>query len=205
MRDRGSAVILAFPMLLTLGILLIPVVPDYSDHELAARAAQQTARWFAGHLVAATAFGIGALASTAIAQELRRRNNPVPAILLILVACGAALYAAGLGADGIAPVALLSSGTEPTMFFDGSGWWISGVFMGGTILFGLGLILLVIRVIRIGLVTGLWRYVVLLSTIMFISAPVIPSGWALYGEALASLGIFLPIGVSIGLNSRGHS
>jgi len=198
MRDRGSAVILAFPMLLTLGILLIPVVPDYSDHELAARAAQQTARWFAGHLVAATAFGIGALASTAIAQELRRRNNPVPAILLILVACGAALYAAGLGADGIAPVALLSSGTEPTMFFDGSGWWISGVFMGGTILFGLGLILLVIRVIRIGLVTGLWRYVVLLSTIMFISAPVIPSGWALYGEALASLGIFLPIGVSIG-------
>jgi len=198
MRDRGSAVILAFPMLLTLGILLIPVVPDYSDHELAARAAQQTARWFAGHLVAATAFGIGALASTAIAQELRRRNNPVPAILLILVACGAALYAAGLGADGIAPVALLSSGTEPTMFFDGSGWWISGVFMGATILFGLGLILLVIRVIRIGLVTGLWRYVVLLSTIMFISAPVIPSGWALYGEALASLGIFLPIGVSIG-------
>ena len=198
MRDRGSAVILAFPMLLTLGILLIPVVPDYSDHELAARAAQQTARWFAGHLVAATAFGIGALASTAIAQELRRRNNPVPAILLVLVACGAALYAAGLGADGIAPVALLSSGTEPTMFFDGSGWWISGVFMGGTILFGLGLVLLVIRVIRFGLVTGHWRYVVLLSTIMFISTPAIPSGWALYGEALASLGIFLPIGVSIG-------
>jgi hypothetical protein len=197
MREQRSAILLAFPIILALGILLIPVVSDYSNHELAAEAVQQKTRWFAGHALAAIAFGIGALASMEIAQELRIRNQPVPAILPALMACGAALYSAGLGADGIAPVALLTSGTSPTKFFDGSGWWISGVFMGGTILFGLGLIMLVIRVIRIGIVTGIWRFVVFLSSIIFISAPAIPSGWALYGEAIAALAVFVPIGVSI--------
>lgn len=189
--------ILAFPIVLTLGIALIPVVSDYSDHYLAVQAVEKTGRWVAGHLISAVAFGLSVWASSVITAELHQRSIQVPSFILPLIAVGAALYAAGLGADGIGPVAVKSSSASPIAFFDGSGWWVTGVFMMATLFFGVGLIVLVIHTIRGGLVAGGWRYFVFISALIFVSAPAIPSGWALYGEAIASIGVFVPIGISI--------
>jgi hypothetical protein len=58
----------AFPLVLAAGILLIPVVPDYSDHVLAAAAVEGTGRWVVGHLSPA-----GRVRS---ALDLRRRGRP---------------------------------------------------------------------------------------------------------------------------------
>jgi hypothetical protein len=190
--------ILAFPIVLTIGIILIPVVSDYSNHELAVQAVEKTSRWFAGHLICAVAFALSVLASCTIADELQRRSSRVPSIVLPLIARGAGLYAAGLGADGIGPIAVKSSGISPIVFFNGSGWWVSGVFIAATLVFGAGLISLVIHVIQGGLISGAWRYIVFVSALIFMSAPAIPSGWALYGDAIAAIGVFAPIGISIG-------
>jgi hypothetical protein len=198
MLTRKTITVLAFPILLTIGIVLIPVVADYSDHELALQGVLKTGRWVAGHLIAAIAFGFSVLATNTVVEVLRQRSAKVPSVILPFIALGAELYAAGLGADGIGPVALLHDNVSPIAFFDGSGWWVSGVFMAATGFFALGLISLVIHVIRNELVVGPWRYVIFISALIFVSAPVIPSGWALYGETLASLGVFVPIGLSIG-------
>lgn len=188
--------VLAFPMMLTAGILLIPVVPDYSDHALAAAAVQQTGRWAVGHLTAAAAFGLGVWAAGTIVGELERRAQRPP-FLLPLMAIGGGLYAAGMGADGIGPVAVRASAASPALFFDGSGWWVTGVFLAGTLFFGVGLIFMTGQCIQAGLVSGRWRTVTFVSALVFVAAPAIPSGWALYGVALASLGVFAPLGVSI--------
>ena len=64
----GSKVIsvLAFPVLLSIGIFLIPVVSDYADHELAAQAVGKTGLWVAGHLISAMAFGLSGWASCTV-------------------------------------------------------------------------------------------------------------------------------------------
>jgi hypothetical protein len=193
--------VLSFPIVLTIGILLIPVVPDYADHALAVEAVEGTERWFTGHLISAVAFGLSVLACSVIVAVLERNSYAVQSLVLPLIAIGAGLYAAGLGADGIGPIAVKSSGTSPLAFFDGSGWWVSGVFIAGTLFFGVGLITLVIRVNKSGLVGGVWRYVIFICALIFVSAPAIPSGWALYAEAIAAIGIFVPIGVFIGRTS----
>lgn len=196
MRRNNTILILAFPLVLSIGIILIPVVTDYSDHHLAAQAVEKTWRWVAGHLISAVAFGLGVLATSAIFDELRRKSYAVPMFLPIFIAIGAGLYAAGLGVDGIGPVVVNSFGS-PVAFFDASGWWVTGVFVAGTLFFGLGLISVVIHGIRAGLVTGVWRYVVFVSALIFVSAPAILSGWSLYGVSLASIGVFVPIGHSV--------
>lgn len=56
-------VVIIFPITLSIGILLIPLVSDYSDHALAEEAAQQSLRWFLGHVVSGIAFGLAVLAS----------------------------------------------------------------------------------------------------------------------------------------------
>ncbi len=198
MPNQKIVTIYLFPALLTIGIVLIPVVADYSDHELALQGVLQTGRWVAGHLVAAASFGFGILAASTSVEELRQRSAKVPAVILPFIAVGAGLYAAGLGADGIGPVTLLRGSASPIDYFDGGGWWVSGVFMAATLFFALGLISLVIHVIRSELVIGPWRYVIFISALIFVSAPAIPSGWGLYGVALASLGIFIPIGMAVG-------
>jgi len=200
MLNRKVASILTFPIMLTIGIVLIPVVTDYSDHLLAAEAVLQTTRWVTGHLIAAVAFGLSVSAANTVVDEMKQRSAKVPAVILPLMAIGAGLYAAGLGADGIGPVAVLHSSVSPTLYFDGSGWLLRWVFMAATGFFAFGLISLVIHVNQNELVAGPWRYVIFISTLVFVSAPAIPSGWALYGEALAALGIFVPIGLSIRKN-----
>jgi hypothetical protein len=49
-RDQLCAIaIIIFPVVLAIGILIITVVSDYSNHLLAEQAAGKTARWFWGH------------------------------------------------------------------------------------------------------------------------------------------------------------
>ena len=99
-----------FPMLLAVGIPTIPVVSDYSDHALAAQAARNTVRWFWGHGISAVAFGFATVASCLIADHLYHKGEGVDIVGPAFVAMGAALYAAGLGADGIGPVSILAAG-----------------------------------------------------------------------------------------------
>ena len=93
--------IIAFPVLLTVGILLIPVVLDYSNHDLASEAVQKTTRWFLGHMISAIAFCISLLSVSSIEDYLQRKSYRLPGFIKILMTLGAGLYAAGLGADGI--------------------------------------------------------------------------------------------------------
>ena len=139
MNRAGLFPIFAFPIILAIGILLIPVNPDYNDHALAVQTVEQTNRWFAGHLISAIAFAFSIWAAREILDVLPK----APWYTLIFIATGAGLYAAGLGADGIAPVAVMASGESALIFFDGSGWWVSGVFMAGTLFFGIGLFIMI--------------------------------------------------------------
>lgn len=189
--------VIAFPVLLSIGIILIPVVPDYADHHTAAQAVKSAGRWFAGHLIAAVAFVMSVVSVSAISGHLRQRAYRVPRYISPLMAVGAGLYAAGLGADGIGPIAVQASGSTPALFFDGSGWYVSGTFMAATVFFGVGLISTVYHANKSHLVTGILSYVTLFSALVFIIIPAVPSGWGLYGEAAAAYGVFLPIGAAI--------
>lgn len=199
MKNKNTQIlsILAFPVVLTLGILLIPVVADYSDHSLAEQAVGQTARWFSGHLLSALGFALSILAVNTIDQILRRKSRSLPGAALPLIAVGAGLYAAGLGADGIGPVALQSAGVSPVIFFDGSGMWVTGTFIAGTVVFGLGLLNTVIGSIRLGLLSGWSGRISFFSALLFIIAPAILSGWALYGVAAAAFGVFVPFALAV--------
>ena len=193
MNRAGLFPIYAFPIILAIGILLIPVNPDYNDHALAVQAVEQTERWFAGHLISVIAFGFSIWAAREILGVLQK----APWYTLIFIATGAGLYAAGLGADGIAPVAVMASGESALIFFDGSGWWVSGVFMVATLFFGIGLFIIISNSIQHNLVEDVWRYIIFICALVFVSAPAIPSGWGLYGVAIAAFGIFIPIGAAI--------
>jgi hypothetical protein len=83
------------------------------------------------------------------------------------------------------------------IFFDGSSVWVTSIFVLATIVFGMGLLLLVIGSIRSELLTGKSRYFSFVSTLIFMIAPAIFSGWALYGVSLATFGIFTPLALAI--------
>ena len=76
--------VLAFPVALSLGILLIPVVSDYSDHAIAAQAVNSTGRWFAGHVLAAVAFGLSVVSVSVAAAVLADREQALPFFVLPL-------------------------------------------------------------------------------------------------------------------------
>ncbi len=185
--------ILIFPIVLAIGIILIPVVPDYGRHDLAARAVEMTWRWFGGHLVTAVAFGLSLFSVSVIHQNLQKLSPHT----FLLLAIGAGLYAAGLGADGIGPIAVQSAGASPALFFDGSGWWVIGVFIAATFFFGAGLISLVVTLNQNEILPRTSGIIALISAIIFMAAPAIQSGYALYGEAAAALGVFIPIALAI--------
>ena len=188
--------ILAFPIVLTIGIVLIPVVTNYADHSLAEQAVGQTGRWLAGHIIAAVGFALSILAVGAIARHLQLTTRSLPGLTLPCIAVGTGLYAAGLGADGIGPLAVRSAGYSPVIFFDG-GMWVTGIFTAGAVIFGIGLMSLVSGAIKLGLLTGWSRYVSSVSALVFLIAPAILSGWALYGVAAAAFGVFVPFAIAI--------
>jgi hypothetical protein len=139
-RSSRALAMVSFPVVLTLGILTIPVVVDYRDHDLAARAATHSVRWFWGHMFTGAAFGLATVAACAMAGcLLRTRHARWVYVGMPMMAVGAALHAVGLGADGIAPLAVIAGGGRAQTFFDGSGGLVSGVFLAGAVAFGVGL------------------------------------------------------------------
>lgn len=189
--------VLSFPVVLSIGIFLIPIVQDYSDHVSVAQAVELSVRWFAGHLISAVAFALSVLSVSVINTFLRDNSYELPSFIIPIMAVGAGLYAAGLGADGIAPLAVKYSGATPMLFFNGSGWLVSGTFIAATVLFGVGLISIVFHANQSRMVGGIWRYVIFISALIFVAAPAIPSGLGLYGEALAAYGVFVPLGLAV--------
>jgi hypothetical protein len=195
MNDKFSKMttIMAFPVVLAVGILLIPVVADYSDHLLAEQAVEQTFRWFTGHILSAIGFGLSILAVSTVDRHARSISRALTGWALPFITIGAGLYAAGLGADGIGPLAVRSAGYSAVIFFDGSGVLVPATFMSGTILFGIGLLSTVIDAGNLGLIKGWSRIICFVSALLFMAAPAIPSGWGLYGVAVAVFGVFVPL------------
>jgi len=88
----------------------------------------------------------------------------------------------------------MAGGGSPYTFFEGSGMWVSGVFIAASIMFGFGPIIQLIGLIHAGILKGIFRIIALIAAIVFIGATAIPSGWGLYGVALAVLVLYIPIG-----------
>ena len=196
--DRSLPMMLvAFPILLALGIVMIPVVADYSDHTLAVRAVGQTWRWFFGHVIAALAFGFSIWVIAALDAHLLSRGNRLHSLSLIGIVFGAGLYAVGLGADGVGPLALLTAGQDPSGFFDGSSLWVTSLFVVGTVLYGLGLISIVVTLNNAGVLHRAARWIAFLGALLFACAPAVLSGWALYGVAAAAFMVFIPIASAV--------
>jgi len=187
-----------FPVILATGILTIPLVSDYSNHILAEQAASQTARWFWGHAISGVAFGLSVLAASSINRYLSMMGQVRSGVVsLSLIAVGATLFAFGLGADGIGPLATAAGGGRALAFFEGSGRWIGGIFVAASVVFGFGLITQVIGVLQAGLLTGTIRAIVFIAAVIFIGAGAIPSGWGLYGVAAAAMVVYIPIGIAV--------
>ncbi len=190
--------ILLFPIILTLGILLIPVVSDYTNHALAEQAAGHVLRWFLGHLISALSFGTGILATYSITTHLENHQTKIKGtIILWLATIGGILYAIGLGTDGIGPLATVSGGGQAIDFFDGSAVYVPPIFIAASLLFGIALIVQVISLIKVRLIDGILKVIVPVAAMIFIGAPAIPSGWGLYLVALGALLVYLPIGIQM--------
>jgi hypothetical protein len=190
--------IIAFPLILCVGILLIPVVTNYADHAVAQKAAQQTKRWFWGHLLSGLAFGVGLLALFSISLVLFAQKIFLwPTLALPCAALGAALLAVGMGADGIGPLAVNKAGQPAQVFFDGSHQWVMGTFIAGSILFGLGQILMVIGINHTSLLSTFTGVIILLAAIVFSVSAAIPSGWGLYVLGAAACVVYAPIVLAV--------
>lgn len=193
-----STLIAAFPMALAVGVILIPVVSDYSNHNMAAEGASQSIRWFIGHIHSAAAFGLAVLACCCIGDVLYRRGQHKRVILALpFIAVGAALHAAGLGADGLGPLAVVDAGHPAEIFFDGSNNLVPGLLIGASMTFGLGLIALAFGFAQTGLLRGIWKFVVPTSAILFVAFEAIPSGWGLYLVAITAFLVFVPISLAL--------
>ena len=193
--DRLLALLVAlFPLILCIGIVTIPVVANYADHDLAQKAAQQTKRWFWGHLISGLAFGVGLLALFSLSFFLFEQDVFLwPTLSLPFAAIGAVLLAFGMGADGIGPLAVSKEGHPAQIFFDGSRQWVMGSFIAGSIFFGLGQILMVIAINHTPLLNTTTGIIILLAAILFSVSAAIPSGWGLYILGLSASAIYLPI------------
>jgi hypothetical protein len=73
-RKIDAIIIALFPAILTIGIIIIPVVKDYSDHILAEEAVSQTQRWLSGHMISSIAFGISIISAYIIAAYLSKKG-----------------------------------------------------------------------------------------------------------------------------------
>lgn len=183
-----------FPLVLTLGICLIPIVHNYANHDLAETAVAKTKRWFWGHLISAIGFGFGVGATFIIHFSLVGSPlNGWQLLGLVLLLVGGAAQMFGLGADGIGPLAVRRAGGSARQFFDGSTVWVTGTFVVGSILFSLGQIALVVLVGNLEIFSNTMNVVLLVAAILFSVSAAIPSGYGLYVTAVTALIIYLPI------------
>ena len=79
-----------------------------------------------------------------------------------------------LGADGIGAVAAISGSSQASVFFEGSGIIITGIFIAGVILFGFGLINQIIGLRHTGLVSKRFSIFLILGAVIFMGASAIP-------------------------------
>ena len=183
-----------FPIVLTLGIVLIPVVRNYADHELAEAAAAKSKRWFWGHLFSAVGFGLGVATAVPIKLYLVGSTGQFWGSLgLVLMIVGGAVQMYGLGADGIGPLAVRQAGGSAKLFFDGSRVWVTGTFIAGSVLFSVGQIVLVSLINNLEIFSSATAVVLMVAAILFSVSTAIPSGYGLYVTAVTSLIIYLPL------------
>jgi hypothetical protein len=183
-----------FPLVLASGIVLIPVVRNYADHELAETAAAKSKRWFWGHLLSAVGFGLGIVVSAAINLYLLWSISRFWAgFSLVLMIVGGAAQMFGLGADGIGPLAVRRAGGSAKLFFDGSRMWVTGTFIAGSILFSLGQIIMVILVGNREFFLPGMAITMLVAAILFSVSTAVPSGYGLSVTAVTALIIYLPL------------
>lgn len=199
-----ATLIAAFPVALSIGVLLIPILSGDGPTMLDAPSQEpgDPLRWFLGHIHTAASYGLGLLACACIADVLYRKGERRRVVLALpAIAIGAALHAAGLGADGIAPIVLygrtsLERASHLLPFYEGNDLAV-GVILVGSVLFGLGLIALAFGVSRIGLLRGAWKFIVPTAAILFVAFEAVPSGWGLYGVAVSAFLVFIPISLAL--------
>ncbi|MDD3678424.1 MAG: hypothetical protein PHD14_04275 [Dehalococcoidales bacterium] len=186
-----AAIILIFPILLSAGIFTIPYVSDYSSNIITELAVLQSGRWLWGHIISALAFGWAIIVAHYITQYLYySEQNSLGTLSLFLTVTGGILMAAGLGADGIGPVATVNGGAQASVFFEGSGMIITIIFMVGIILFGLGLIFQIIGLGRTGVIPDIFVFVLIACAILFMGFAALPSSMGLYCIAYLSVLIY---------------
>ncbi len=186
-----AAIILIFPILLSAGIFTIPYVSDYSSNIITELAVLQSGRWLWGHIISALAFGWAIIVAHYITQYLYySEQNSLGTLSLFLTVTGGILMAAGLGADGIGPVAAINGGAQDSVFFEGSGMIITIIFMVGIILFGLGLIFQIIGLGRTGVIPDIFVFVLIACAILFMGFAALPSSMGLYCIAYLSVLIY---------------
>jgi hypothetical protein len=196
--QRFALITALFPLLLSLGILLIPVVRSYADHELAQQAAAKSQRWFWGHLLSAVAFVFSILVACCLAVYLHTTDVFRLAMLTVpVMAVGAGLLAVGLGADGIGPLAVRKAGYPARAFFDGSSTWVTGTFIAGSVIYGLGQIGLMVAIQHTSLLAPGVGILVMIVAILFSVSSAIPSGYGLYLVAFLAWLIYLPISIAL--------
>jgi hypothetical protein len=187
-----------FPAVLALGIILIPFVSNYADPAATEQAARDTARWFWGHIISGTGFGLAIVAAHRIASLLPvEKAGRAGASSLTLVALGGSAMAMGLGADGVAPVALIAQGINPNVFFEGSGFMVSGLIMAGIILFSFGVINQVVGLYRAGLLTKRRSIALTVCAALLMGCAAIPSTIGLYVIAVLVITIYASIGAAV--------
>ena len=186
-----AVIILIFPILLSAGIFTIPYVSDYSSNIITELAVLQSGRWLWGHIISALAFGWAIIVAHYITQYLYySEQNSLGTLSLFLTVTGGILMAAGLGADGIGPVATVNGGAQASVFFEGSGMIITIIFMVGIILFGLGLIFQIIGLGRTGVIPDIFVFVLIACAILFMGFAALPSSMGLYCIAYLSVLIY---------------
>jgi hypothetical protein len=186
-----AVIILIFPILLSAGIFTIPYVLDYSSNIITELAVLQSGRWLWGHIISALAFGWAIIVAHYISRYLYyNEQNRIGTFSLYLTVAGGILMAAGMGADGIGPVATVNGGAQASVFFEGSGMIITIIFMVGIIVFGFGLINQIIGLGRIGVIPDIFVYVLIACAILFMGFATLPSSMGLYCIAYISILIY---------------
>ena len=186
-----AAIILIFPILLSAGSFTIPYVSDYSSNIITELAVLQSGRWLWGHIISALAFGWAIIVAHYITQYLYySEQNSLGTLSLFLTVTGGILMAAGLGADGIGPVATVTSGAQASVFFECSKMFITLILMVGNILFGLGLIFQIIGLGRTGVIPDIFVFVLIACAILFMGFAALPSSMGLYCIAYLSVLIY---------------
>lgn len=197
MKNKISIIIIIFPIILAIGIFTIPFVSDCASNLVTEEAASQTGRWFWGHIICGIAFGISIIVAHNITQYLHSKGQKQSGtISLSLITIGGTLLAIGLGADGVGPIATISGGSQASVFFEGSGVMVIGIFIAGVILFGFGLINQIISLQNTGLISRWSSIILIIFAIVFMGASAIPSSLGLYIIAFISIFIYGRLSIS---------